>query len=119
MTHPHSRLHMPFLRTWIKLILVSFNLIMVFGLTLVHFFPDMHNLLWLIPFLSIAISFYIHLNSQRALKVLDIMREQIHHARQGELHHRATRTRHLGEVGLVAWEMNDFFRFGGDLLQRN
>lgn len=108
MMHPHSRLHMPFLRTWIKLILVSFNLIMVFGLTLVHFFPDMHNLLWLIPLLSIAISFYIHLNSQRALKVLDIMREQIHHARQGELHHRATRTRHLGEVGLVAWEMNDF-----------
>ncbi|WP_207388766.1 methyl-accepting chemotaxis protein [Stutzerimonas kirkiae] len=46
---------------------------------------------------------------RRPLETLRVMRQVLHEGRQGRLHQRVTRTAKLGEIGLVAWELNEMF----------
>ncbi|PKO80217.1 MAG: chemotaxis protein [Betaproteobacteria bacterium HGW-Betaproteobacteria-13] len=61
-----------------------------------------------IPLLAIAFSFYAWRHFQRPLETLHHMQQVILACRDGDLHQRITHTSGLGEVGQVAWELNEF-----------
>ena len=60
-----------------------------------------------IPLLALAFSIYAWRRFQRPLQTLQRMEEIIFACRNGDLHRRVTDTRGLGEVGKVAWELNE------------
>lgn len=62
-------------------------------------------LLLTIPPITIAI--YILRSGQQYLNVLEQMQIVLLRTNQGELYHRITGTRGMGEVGKVAWELNE------------
>ncbi len=98
----------PFLSTQFKFVLMGYNLILLSMLGLYQFNLALPHSLWVILPLSLGFSAYVVSQSAKPFKVLAIIREHLNYARSGELHHRTTRTRRLGEVGQVAWELNDF-----------
>jgi methyl-accepting chemotaxis protein len=61
----------------------------------------------LFPLLSIAFALFAVRQFRRPLHTLNYMRTVVTEAREGRLHKRITRTEKLGEVGLVAWELNE------------
>ncbi|WP_239883793.1 methyl-accepting chemotaxis protein [Laribacter hongkongensis] len=98
----------PFLSTQFLLVLTGYNLLVLVTVLLAWSGLEPLWSLWLIPPLSLAVTAYVLVTSRRPFRVLAILRHHIGLARKGELHHRTTRARHLGEVGQVAWELNDF-----------
>ncbi|WP_086479194.1 methyl-accepting chemotaxis protein [Oceanospirillum sanctuarii] len=65
--------------------------------------------LWflLYPLAVLAVIIYMRGIMQRALKVLHRVHHTIKRSKMGELHHRVNDISGLGEVGQVAWEMNE------------
>lgn len=63
---------------------------------------------WLFPLVGIVFSGYAYLEYSRAVQVVTKMQAVIKSSREGQLHERVTRTSSLGEIGRVAWELNDF-----------
>ncbi|PTD97710.1 methyl-accepting chemotaxis protein [Pseudothauera lacus] len=59
------------------------------------------------PLLSLAFAVYASRQFARPLRTLAYMRAVLAEARRGRLHMRITRTARLGEVGQVAWELNE------------
>lgn len=106
---PSQKIRVPFLRTQFIMFLFATDILLLFLLGFLEFFPEYRLILWVLLGVSVVFSFFVLRIADRAFSTLDLMRTQITKARNGELHNRCTRTRHLGEVGLVAWEMNDFF----------
>lgn len=62
---------------------------------------------WLYPLTVLAIMIYMHGIMGRALRVLHRVHHTIKRSKMGELHHRVNDISGLGEVGQVAWEMNE------------
>ena len=99
----------PFLNTQLKFVLIGFNLLFVLMAGLQFALPDLAGWIMLVLLvLSALASLYVWQHSQRAFTVLNVLTELLGRACAGELHHRATKTANLGEVGRVAWELNDF-----------
>jgi methyl-accepting chemotaxis protein len=67
----------------------------------------------IVPMLAIAFSLYAWRRFQRPMAVLERMQEVLLACGEGDLHQRITMTGGLGEVGKVAWELNEFL----DLVQ--
>lgn len=65
------------------------------------------------PLISVAFSVYAWRRFQRPLTVLQRMQQVLLACGDGDLHQRITHTAGLGEVGKVAWELNEFL----DLVQ--
>lgn len=63
---------------------------------------------WMIPVIAIAFSAYAYVKYEHAVKVLLKMHDVLKSSCDGQLHQRVTRTQGLGEIGKVAWELNDF-----------
>jgi methyl-accepting chemotaxis protein len=63
---------------------------------------------WMIPVIAMAFSAYAYLEYDHAVKVLLKMHDVLKGSSAGQLHQRVTRTQGLGEIGKVAWELNDF-----------
>ena len=61
-----------------------------------------------VPVMAIAFAIFSIVEHDRPLKYLSIISNVLHHARQGETHYRVTNTRGLGEIGKIAWELNEF-----------
>ncbi len=61
----------------------------------------------LYPLAVLAVIVYMRGIMQRALKVLHRVHHTIKRSKMGELHHRVNDISGLGEVGQVAWEMNE------------
>ncbi|NWK77888.1 methyl-accepting chemotaxis protein [Aquitalea sp. LB_tupeE] len=100
----------PFLRTRLGFWLLGFNVLTICTVLASLLLPDSWRLaveIFLV-LLSLLLSGLIWLGSGRIFAVLNTLHEQLGYACDGELHHRASRTRDMGEVGLVAWELNDF-----------
>ncbi|EEG07123.1 methyl-accepting chemotaxis sensory transducer [Pseudogulbenkiania ferrooxidans 2002] len=110
MNTPLQRKRSPFIRDYIKFALLAFNLLLVLSFVAHFFAPDgaQPYILGLVLLCSLLASAFIQRQSGRILATLDTLHEQLGYARSGELHHRATRTQKQGEVGMVAWELNDF-----------
>ncbi|TAH48964.1 MAG: chemotaxis protein [Betaproteobacteria bacterium] len=66
-----------------------------------------------VPLLSVAFSLYAWKRFQRPMAVLQRMQRVLLACGEGDLHQRITHTAGLGEVGKVAWELNEFL----DLVQ--
>lgn len=100
--------HTPYLNRQFLIVCLVFTLLTV-AFTLWHFFE--HGFDWigmLFPLLSAAFSYYAWRHAQAPIITLNRMNDALHASRKGQLHHRITRTAGLGEVGRVAWELNDF-----------
>ncbi len=63
---------------------------------------------WMIPIIGMAFSGYVYVKYDHAVKVLLKMHDVLKSSREGQLHQRVIRTQGLGEIGKVAWELNDF-----------
>ncbi len=100
----------PFLRTRLGFWLIGFNVLTICTVLASLLLPDSWRLAVevFLVLLSLLLSGMIWLGSGRIFAVLNTLHEQLGYACDGELHHRASRTRDMGEVGLVAWELNDF-----------
>lgn len=59
------------------------------------------------PLLSLAFALFAVRQFRAPLRTLTYMRAVLSEARQGRLHKRITNTARLGEVGQVAWELNE------------
>jgi len=100
----------PFLRTRLGFWLLGFNFLTICTVLASLLLPDSWRLAVeiLLLLLSIGLSGLIWVGSGSIFRLLNTLHEQLGYACDGELHHRASRTRDMGEVGLVAWELNDF-----------
>ncbi len=110
-THNHGNgvsHHIPYLRRQFLIACIVFTLFtLALSLWVIyHYGVDWVELLF--PLMSGAFAFYAWRHAQAPLATLRHMNEVIQHSRKGQLHHRITNTAGLGEVGKVAWELNDF-----------
>jgi methyl-accepting chemotaxis protein len=62
----------------------------------------------LFPILSLAMGLHAVIIGHRALLVLSKMMRVLTSTAKGNLHERITGTKGMGELGMVAWELNDF-----------
>ncbi len=70
----------------------------------------LYGLSWLTLLSCIAliiIAFFIFRSVNTTLRVLNTIQEILLKTNQGELYHRITNTKGLGEIGKVAWELNE------------
>ena len=106
LTH-HISKGSPFLSVKFLIACVIFNLLTL-GAALVAFFSQ--HWLWISvpPLLAILFSIYAWRYSRKPLITLSLIDVALQKARVGEMHHRITHTRGLGEVGRVSWDLNDF-----------
>jgi len=68
---------------------------------------EMIWILLLFPFLAAAFSRYAWQESQRPFATIAELVAILQKCNQGELHQRITDTVHMGELGQLAWELND------------
>lgn len=67
------------------------------------------SLLWfLAPLLSAVIAWYLVMKFRRVLATYESLHSTLRHANRGDFDRRISNTKTLGEVGLIAWELNDF-----------
>lgn len=67
------------------------------------------------PLLAIGFAVYAYRDHKRPLNALNAIHLTLKDAIQGNTHVRVTQTKGLGEVGKVAWELNDFL----DIVETN
>jgi methyl-accepting chemotaxis protein len=60
------------------------------------------------PLLALGFAFYIYFDYKKPINALKEMHEVLSAAINGNTHVRITQTKGLGEVGRVAWDLNDF-----------
>lgn len=68
-----------------------------------------------IPFFSIVFAFFAYQDNDRPLKALERIKHALDEAHKGNIHVRITDTKGLGEVGHVAWALNDML----DIVESN
>jgi len=106
-TQNSSSANIPFLTSKI-----SYSCLGITFLSLIIFGTDFyfHGLSWATLLLCIGISvlaFFIYSSVNNTLSVLSQIQEILLKTNQGELFHRITNTKGLGEVGRIAWELNE------------
>ncbi|MCP4866730.1 MAG: chemotaxis protein [Alteromonas sp.] len=67
------------------------------------------------PIIAVVFAIYAYRDHQRPIDALSAIHLTLKEAIQGNTHVRVTQTRGLGEVGKVAWELNDFL----DIVETN
>lgn len=98
----------PFLNTRIKSYCLSFITISVLSSLYVTIAYDM-NAIWLIPpLITSYIAYRLMVKTNSVFNALQRIHDTLQKANKGEFHIRITSTEKLGEVGKVAWEVNDF-----------
>lgn len=60
------------------------------------------------PVVAMVFAFYAYRDHKKPIQALTAIHETLSAAIEGNTHVRVTRTKGLGEVGKVAWELNDF-----------
>ena len=105
-----DRKRTPYLRTRLGWAIAGFNLLLVLRILSELFLSETGQ--WIISLLLLlsagVLSVLLWRASGQVVRLLNTLTEHLDHAMDGELHFRATRTRDMGEVGLVAWQLNDF-----------
>lgn len=106
--HHHRSHHTLFLNRKFFLTCCVFSLL---TLTLAAIEALRHGLSFihvLFPLMAVGFSAYALHQSRRPLTTLSHIRGVIVESRKGQLHQRITNTAGLGEIGQVAWELNEF-----------
>jgi len=99
-----------FLASKIRLLLVVFNLALL-GIWLVTWLEPGSFPYWplIIIAASVVGSAWMYHSIRRTLRIVEHMRDNLRRALKGNFHERITRIPGQGEVGQVAWEMNEIF----------
>lgn len=103
----NSNANIPFLRTKLNYAVATIliSALASFGYTMV-----VHGFSWLalgllLPLPLVALDAWQA--GKQCLLVLERIEEVLKHTNQGQLYHRVTKTRGMGEVGKIAWELNE------------
>ncbi len=108
MSEKHISKNIPFLKNKSLLACVVFVLLIII-LSSAHIIQNGITALELvIPVLSIAFAIFFYLDHLKSLVVLNRINEVLLEAKDGNTHVRITQTKGMGEVGYVAWALNDF-----------
>lgn len=97
----------PFLGIKFLIVCIVFNALTL-GSALIVFFSDDFFYAFIPTLLSLVFTFYVWHYSHKPLITLSLIYNALQKARVGEMHHRITHTKGLGEVGQVSWDLNDF-----------
>lgn len=103
----HVSKGIPFINTKFLIVCLVFSATIV-ALTGILIYR--HGVHWeelLIPVFALAFTWYAWISARRLLAGLHKVHEVLLSSCKGEVHHRITNTTGLGEVGLIAWELND------------
>ncbi|AAQ58073.1 methyl-accepting chemotaxis protein [Chromobacterium violaceum] len=100
----------PFLRSHLAWVLGAFNLLVLLSILDDYLFPPLahHAISVLLMASTLALTWWLWQKGGRIFLLLNTLTRQLGLACSGELHHRSTQTRAMGEVGQVAWQLNDF-----------
>jgi len=103
----HSSANIPFLKTKINYIVIANILI---AITIFAYYTFQHGFSWVILTLTLALfilAFCTWRSIQKPMKAISQIQSILLRTNQGELYHRITNTKGLGEIGKVAWELNE------------
>lgn len=103
----HVSKGIPFLSSKFLIACLMFNFFNLIAVLAIYFSDSWF---WaLIPsFLALLFTYYAWSYSHKPLETLNLIHSALQKASVGEMHHRITETRGLGEVGQVSWDLNDF-----------
>jgi methyl-accepting chemotaxis protein len=98
------------------LIICSVFAFVIMGLTVANIYDNGINVFNIIlPLFTVVFAVYAYYDHVQPLMVLERIRDALEEARQGNVHIRITQTKGLGEIGHVAWALNDFM----DIVETN
>ena len=103
----HSSANIPFLRTKIN---YAVTIISILAASAFTYSTLQYGFSWVLLCLSVpffAVAFYIWSSIKRPLDAIDQIQTTLLRTNEGELYHRITNVKGLGEVGKVAWELNE------------
>ncbi len=100
--------YQPFLRTQINLLCGAVVLLPLAFSIWQGLRTGWHWSLALLPAVMAAVAWLGHRSITRYLNAICRVYSVLKHCRQGEFHHRVTHVHALGEVGQMAWELNEF-----------
>jgi len=103
-----SSAHIPFLKTQLILRL-SISLFCIAGLLAYNFYNHGidYPLVALLTTLA-GVIFWDFRSTSKQMHVLTLLQQLLHKMGKGELHHRIVGMKGMGEIGIVAWELNEF-----------
>lgn len=115
MERHHASKNVPLLRQKFLIICTVFvvTILIMYGLS-VYFHGFVAYEAAIVVF-AVAFAIYAYVDSQRPMATLDRIHKVLTLARSGNTHARITQTKGLGEVGFVAWALNDFL----DIIETN
>lgn len=103
----HSSANIPFLKTKINYAVLALCLLAI-SIFSYSTFQHGFSLIMLGLALSIIfVAFCVWRSIQNPIAAIDKIQTVLLHTNQGEFHHRITETKGLGEIGKMAWELNE------------
>lgn len=103
----NSNANIPFLRTRLNFA-VAIILVSSIGLFLYHLLSDGFSIVTLCLTLPLpAVAYYLWKTGKQSLTVLERIEDVLRLTNNGELYHRVTQVHGMGEIGKVAWELNE------------
>ncbi|MCK5828987.1 MAG: CZB domain-containing protein [Methylococcales bacterium] len=103
----HASANIPFLKNKINYIGVAICFLSIISLSYNVYFYGFSWVNLCITLLFFCISFYIIKTIHKIIYGIENIHKVLMYTNKGELYHRVTGTRGLGEVGKVAWELNE------------
>ncbi|BCX88225.1 hypothetical protein MIN45_P0593 [Methylomarinovum tepidoasis] len=100
--------YQPFLRTQIALLSAAVVLLPLVFAIWQGFSRGWDWTLALLPLAMAAVAWFCHRTIKRYLDAIIQVHQILKRCRRGEFHHRVTHVHALGEVGQMAWELNEF-----------
>lgn len=103
----HSSANIPFLRSKINYAVIA---ICFLALANFSFSTFQHGFSWVMLALTLPMfgaAFYIKHSMQKPMETIDQIQTILLRTNEGELYHRITNTKGLGEIGKVAWDLNE------------
>ncbi len=101
----------PWLRTKINWFFAAVILLPILSTTWQAFRYGWHWDLLVLPVLMAGMTGLVYRGTKRYLDAIDRIHNVLKHCVRGEFHHRVTQVYALGEVGLLAWELNEFLDY--------
>ncbi len=100
--------HIPFLSSQLLLAYVIFPLITCILAAWDTYRHGFDWTVWIFPPLAAVFSYFAWNNFRKPIETIERMKNVLRTSCKGQLHHRVTETAGLGEVGMAAWELNEF-----------
>jgi methyl-accepting chemotaxis protein len=97
----------PFFNTKFLITCIVFSLLII-ALAIVSIYRSgLHWEYIIFPLLAIAFSLYAWRQAKHPMQTMQNIHKVLQNTTRGELYHRITNTRGMGELGIIAWELND------------